>query len=69
MSVTLTYNNPDLPKGQEVSMAGLSVMLKNGESVTLDDDGLEVFKQQYDKTPAEQFKGDPHIKVGRGGDK
>jgi hypothetical protein len=60
--VTVSYNNPKLPKGMEVSINGVCA-IPNGGSVDVDDETLAYFEKANGKDLATAFKNSKLVTV------
>lgn len=68
---TLTTKYPDLPDGEELTMAGLPVTLVNGKGVEVDEEATTAFEVHAGQSLSDSLKGNPYIKLTKkaGGDK
>lgn len=71
MAHKLKVDYPDLPKGEELTMTGLPVMLVNGSTVDVSAEDEAAFKESQGRSLSEALKGNPYLKLStasKGGD-
>lgn len=70
MAYKLEANVASLPKGEELGVANNLAVVKNGDSVEIDEETANLFKEQTGTTLGEAFKNSKEFKVSvvKGGD-
>lgn len=62
MSLKISYNNPAYPKGEELDLTGVGI-IKNGSTVTLDEDAELAFVSRTGQSVKDYFKGSEVVKI------
>jgi hypothetical protein len=65
MTLTVTMNHPDYPKGEEFDLSGVG-MIKNGESFTIEDDVIKRNDDANGYSLEKSLSDDPMFEVKSG---